>query len=141
MSNPNEKIFSLVDGDKFFLQLVEIFYEKVAEDDILRSMFPDSFVEPKENLFLFLRKIFGGPDDYTSKRGHPMMRRRHLPFPIGLSERNRWIKLMLESLEEMGVTKSHPIRAPMEEYFQNVATHMINREVTVEDINSEGKAL
>ena len=138
MNSSKETIYRILEGDDFFKNLVEIFYNKVSKDDVLRTMFPDSFVDAKENLYLFLRKIFGGPDEYTPKRGHPMMRRRHLPFPIGLQERNRWIKLMLESLEELGITANHPVRAPMEDYFQNVATHMINKIVTADDFSPSG---
>lgn len=137
MSSPIGNVFDLVQGDAFFSQLVNIFYNKVAKDDLLKGMFHNSFEEPKHNLYLFLRKIFGGPDDYTPLRGPAMMRKRHLPFSIGLKERNRWMKLMIESLEELGITKNHPARGLMEDYFQGVATHMINRQVTVQDINEE----
>ena len=138
MSNSSDTIFNLVGGDDFFLKLVDIFYTKVAQDEVLNHMFHEGFEQPKHNLYLFLRKIFGGPDDYTPARGHPKMRRRHFPFAIGMVERNRWIKLMLESLDELKVSKEHPAREPMESYFQNVATHMINQKVTLDDINSAG---
>ena len=138
MNDSRETIYDVVHGDEFFLKLVDIFYDKVAKDDVLQSMFHEGFEKPKHNLYLFLRKIFGGPDDYTPARGHPMMRKRHLPFKIGLLERNRWMKLMLESLEELHITNDHPARAPMEAYFQNVATHMINQQVSASDINEAG---
>lgn len=137
MQDPRETVYQLVGGDEFFSKLVTLFYDKVAINEILKHMFHGkTFDEPKENLYLFLRKIFGGPDEYTSKRGHPMMRRRHLPFLIGLKERNEWMKLMLESLEELQVTKDHPAREPMEVYFNNVATHMINKTVSPQDFNT-----
>lgn len=136
MSASRDTIYDLVKGDEFFLQLVDLFYDKVAKDDVLSHMFPGGFEKPKHNLYLFIRKIFGGPDDYTPERGHPRMRKRHMPFVIGLKERNRWMKLMLESLDELQITKDHPARGPMEAYFQNVATHMINQQVSLEDINN-----
>lgn len=137
MSISKESVYELVNGDEFFSKLVNIFYDKVAVNEVLNFMFQGkTFDEPKENLFLFLRKIFGGPDEYTPKRGHPMMRRRHMPFPIGLKERNEWMNLMLESLEELSITKDHPAREPMEKYFQNVATHMINKAVSLQDFNT-----
>lgn len=138
MSDPKGQIFDQVNGDPFFLQLVNIFYDKVAKDELLSPMFHNSFDDAKHNLYLFLRKIFGGPDEYTLLRGNPMMRKRHLPFSIGLQERNRWLKLMLESMDEVGVTKNNPAREIMEEYFQFMATRMINREVKSEDYNLEG---
>lgn len=139
MSTSKETIYDLVKGDDFFLKLVDIFYDKVAKDDILKGMFHGGFDEPKHNLYLFLRKIFGGPDDYTPARGHPRMRKRHMPFVIGLKERNRWMKLMLESLDQLDITKDHPVRESMESYFQNVATHMMNQRVSPEDITKAGQ--
>jgi hemoglobin len=132
MNNAKDTVYSDL-GDEFFKNLVEIFYTKVENNEILRFMFPDTLDEAKENLRLFLLKIFGGPDDYTPKRGHPMMRRRHLPFSIGLIERNEWIKLMMESLDELGITKNHPKREVIDNYFQSVATHMMNKKVNIED--------
>ncbi len=138
---PNQNIYNLVNGDDFFSKLVNIFYDKMATDDILSHMFHSGFDEPKRNLYLFLRKIFGGPDDYSPLRGQSMMRKRHSPFKIGLKERNRWIKLMLESLDELQIIKGHPVRETMETYFQNVATHMINQQVSIQDINEAGKGI
>lgn len=139
LSISNDSIYKLVNGDQFFLKLVDVFYNKVEKDDVLNHMFHNGFEEPKRNLYLFLRKIFGGPDDYIPTRGPPMMRRRHLPFVIGLKERNQWMKLMLESLDELEITNNHPARKQMENYFESVATHMINQRISVEDINEAGK--
>ena len=127
-------VYDIVGGDEFFNNLVDIFYSKVAKDELLNGMFVDqTFVSPKRHLYLFLRMLFGGPDDYTPERGHPKMRRRHFPFKIGVKERNRWLKLMLSSLDELGVTSEHQSRAYIQEYFERVATHMINQEIKPED--------
>jgi hemoglobin len=126
-------VYDLVGGDDFFKKLVNVFYNKIDHDDLLRYMFPESLEEPKKWNYLFLRKIFGGPDDYVPIRGHPMMRKRHLPFKIGVKERNRWLALMLESLDELGLTHEHKARPIMQNYFEFMATKMINQPIRAED--------
>ncbi|MFV2016698.1 MAG: globin [Candidatus Heimdallarchaeota archaeon] len=122
-------VYDLVGGDPFFKDLTNKFYDKIDKDELIRYMFPESLENPKNWNFLFLRKIFGGPDDYIPLRGNPMMRRRHLPFKIGLKERNRWLFLMLESLDELGINIEHKARPLMQYYFEHMATKMINQPI------------
>ena len=128
-----QSVYVLVGGDKFFKDLVDNFYAKIDEDDLLRYMFPQSLDKAKQWNYLFLRKIFGGPDDYVSQRGHPRMRKRHLPFKIGIKERNRWLSLMLEALDDLGITEEHEARSIMQKYFDFMATKMINQSVKPDD--------
>jgi hemoglobin len=67
----------------------------------------------------------GGPDNYSSKYGHPMLRARHLPYKIGLKERNQWLRCMYQALEDCGVDGS--IAKQLEESFFNTADWMRNQ--------------
>ena len=125
-----KQIFNSVGGTPFFRKLVDTFYTKVEKDPLLRPIFPESLDQGKHWQFLFLQEIFGGPTDYQKLRGSPMLRRRHLPFKIDIYARDRWIKLMLESLDELGINNDHPARKIMQKYFEGTATKMINRNVT-----------
>ena len=127
------RVYDLVGGDKFFIELADVFYNKIDNDDLLRGMFPTSLEEAKKWNYLFLRKIFGGPDEYVTERGHPMMRKRHFPFKIGLKERNRWYDLMIESIKELGIAPDHPAYPIMQKYFDHMATKMINQPVLESD--------
>ena len=126
---PNlQTVYDLVGGDSFFKALVDTFYDKIDKDDLLRHMFPVSLEEPKKWNYLFMRMIFGGPDDYVPQRGHPRMRKRHFPFKIGLNERNRWFNLMMESIEGL-ISKDHEAYPIMKKYFDHMATKMINQPI------------
>ncbi len=119
-------LFELIGGIPKIEQLVDVFYGKIEKDELLRPLFPESLEEGKKWQKLFLIQRFGGPREYEKKRGHPMLRKRHMPFSIGFKERDRWIQLMKESLEEIGVTKDHPARFHLDRYFEIVATKMVN---------------
>lgn len=119
------QIYEII-GDKTIHDLVNIFYDKIAVDELLRPMFPIDMNFGREFQYLFLKQVFGGPSEYQERRGHPMLRKRHMPFRIGWEERNRWIELMFLSLDEVGITNDMEIRPVLEKYFNSMATKIIN---------------
>jgi hemoglobin len=105
--------------------LVEVFYQGVENDQVLRPLYPKDLAEPKRNLALFLIQRTGGPNTYSQERGHPRMRGRHMPFKIGLIERNAWLHVMnaaLDSVPEFG-----PHKQVLSEFFEGFATFLINQ--------------
>ena len=129
------EVFENIGGADTLRELTDYFYDKVMEDPILKEMFEfaheklnSSLEEGKRRQFLFLQQRFGGPRDYESLRGHPMLRKRHVYFKIGFKERDAWFNLMMESLDHVGITKDHPARPVIEQYLGKTATHMINHQ-------------
>lgn len=123
----HSEIYQMVGGDKTFRKLVDLFYSKIDNDELLRPMFPKSLEKGKEYQYLFLTKKFGGPDNYTPLRGHPRLRKRHLPFPIGIKERNQWLTLKLESMREIGINEKHKAWETLHQYFDQISMKMINQ--------------
>jgi hemoglobin len=121
------EIYEMIGGDQTFRKLVDVFYAKIEQDDFLRPMFPESLEKGKEYQYLFLIKKFGGPDNYTPLRGHPRLRKRHIPFPIGIKKRNQWLKLKLESWREIGIGENHPAWATLVDYFDRISMKMVNQ--------------
>lgn len=91
----------------------------------LRAMHPEDLSSSREKLKLFLCGWMGGPDVYSPKHGHPMLRARHLPFKIGLKERNQWLACMFKAMEECHIDGN--IAAQLEEAFLNTANWMRNQ--------------
>lgn len=88
-------------GEAFFASLVHAFYVRVADDPILRPMYPEHELDGAERrLRLFLMQYWGGPDTYSQERGHPKLRMRHMPFHIDGEARDRWLSLMGQALAE-----------------------------------------
>src|SRR4051794_9441626 len=91
-------------GEDGFTRLVAAFYRRVAVDDILRPMYPESDLAAAERrLRDFLIQRFGGPQHYSNRRGHPRLRMRHAPFRIDQRGRDRWVELMGHALLEVGL--------------------------------------
>jgi hemoglobin len=122
----DKTIYELAGGDPPFRRLVDGFYARVEQDATLRSMFPDDLGPGKEHQFLFITQYFGGPPRYQALRGHPRLRMRHNPFPIGQAARNAWVGHMLAALEESGFPEE--VKPAMREYFERAATSMINHD-------------
>jgi hemoglobin len=124
MSDSEISVYDMVGGDPTFRHLVDVFYDKVEADPALRAMFPTDLAPGRQWQFLFLTQFFGGPARYTQERGHPRLRMRHMPFPIDQSARDRWLKYMLEAIDEAGIDE--PARGIMRDYFERGSAFMIN---------------
>lgn len=92
-------------GEEFFTSLVGAFYARVAQDPILRPMYPDADLTAAERrLRLFLMQYWGGPTTYNGERGHPKLRMRHMDFTIDSAARDRWLSLMHDAMVEQELT-------------------------------------
>jgi hemoglobin len=118
-------IYELVGGEPTFRRIVDMFYARVEQDPLLRPMFPADLGPGKEYQRLFLIQYFGGPTTYGEQRGHPRLRMRHAPFPIGQEARDAWLAHMLAAVDEAGVPE--PARTAMRQYFEMAATAMMNQ--------------
>lgn len=87
--------------------LVDRFYalmNTVPEYFTIRKLHPPGLEGSRDKLYLFLSGWLGGPPLYVEKYGHPMLRARHLPFAIGLAERDAWLACMRQAMTECGVS-------------------------------------
>lgn len=112
----------------FFEQLVDRFYDKVALDPVLSSVYPqpEDLGPARRRLALFLSEYCGGPPAYSAERGHPMLRRRHFAFEIGTAERDLWLEHMKAALIE---TDPRPeIARLLLDYFNMGAEMVRNRD-------------
>lgn len=100
-----DALFDRVDGERFFVDLVDRFYQGVAGDPLLRPLYPDDLSDSRRHLALFLMQYWGGPSTYNDERGHPRLRMRHMPFVIGPAERDAWLRHMNGAVDQMMETK------------------------------------
>lgn len=122
---PSSTLYDRVGGEAFFIQLVESFYEGVESDPVLRPVYPDDLGPGKANLAAFLAQYWGGPPDYSARRGHPRLRMRHFPFAIGASERDAWVRHMVAAVQQSEASPAD--REALIEYVERAATAMINQ--------------
>jgi len=123
-----QSIFDAIGGLDKIDELVDRFYDLMALEARyaeLRTMHPEDLDGSREKLKFFLTGWMGGPDIYSPKYGHPMLRARHLPFKIGLKERDLWLTCMFQAMEDCGISGN--IGEQLEESFLNTANWMRNQ--------------
>ena len=122
----SRSVYELAGGEETFRLLVERFYARVAEDALLRAVYPeDDLSGATERLTLFLIQYWGGPTTYSDQRGHPRLRMRHQPFAIGKAERDAWLRHMTAAVESVELAPE--IRTALLDYFETASTAMINQ--------------
>ena len=119
------QVFEAVGGEAAFFELVEQFYVCVQQDAALRALYPEDLEPGKRALALFLAQRFGGPGTYSQERGHPRLRMRHAPYAIDASMRDAWMRCMRTAVQAVPALAA--VEPTMLAYFEDAATHMINR--------------
>ncbi|PYZ93493.1 globin [Salipaludibacillus keqinensis] len=135
MTEPNKQTAYELIGKKRLSELVDRFYELVSTHPELTAIFPDDLSETARKQKQFLTQFFGGPSIYTEEHGHPMLRARHMPFPITPSRGEAWLSCMAQALVETNIEE--PLRSAILERLTYTARHMINSE---EQSSSSDKA-
>ncbi len=119
--------YEWIGGEEKVQALVTRFYDlmdlepKYAE---LRAAHGSHLERARQNLFWFLCGWLGGPQHYTDRFGHPRLRMRHMPFKIGVIERDQWLACMDQAMGEVGVDET--LRTRLRESFFQTADWMRN---------------
>ena len=120
--------FELLGGEAAVRQLVDRFYDLMDLEPAyagLRALHPDTLDGSRDKLHWFLCGWLGGPQLYIEKFGHPRLRARHLPYSIGIAERDQWMACMTQALREMNVDEAMSVR--LAESFFGTADWMRNK--------------
>ena len=122
--------YVVIGGDAAVRALVDRFYDLMdaATDPaskVLRDMHPSALHQSRDKLYWFLVGWLGGPQMYVERRGHPRLRARHLPFSIGIAERDAWMACMDQAIGEL-VTDAD-LRRYLHDALFRLADHMRNR--------------
>jgi hemoglobin len=114
-----------VGGRPTFEKLVRAFYVGVADDEVLRPMYPEADLEGAiQRLTGFLEQYWGGPGTYSEQRGHPRLRMRHQPFKVNPDARDRWLGHMRVAVDSL---KLAPLQdAMLWGYLERAAFAMVN---------------
>lgn len=119
--------YILIGGERMLATLCDRFYElmdTVPQFATIRALHPADLQSSRDKLFMFLSGWLGGPDLYVQNVGHPMLRRRHMPFAIGEDERDQWVACMFLAMEAVGIEAA--LREQLLNAFFNTADFMRN---------------
>ena len=119
--------FDLIGGEPALRALSDRFYDLMDLEPAyaaLRAVHGPALDQARDKLFWFLCGWMGGPNHYMDRFGHPRLRARHLPFHIGILERDQWLACMNQAMEEVGVAA--PLRERLMPSFFQTADWMRN---------------
>jgi len=119
--------FDWIGGEARVKALVERFYDLMDLEpgyQELRASHGSDLASAREKLFWFLCGWLGGPQHYIERFGHPRLRARHMPFKIGIKERDQWMACMDQAMGEVGIDEA--LRARLRESFFGTADWMRN---------------
>lgn len=122
--------FEAIGGEAEVRRLVDRFYDlmdSAPEAEGIRALHPESLESSREKLHLFLVGWLGGPPLYVERFGPPMLRARHLPFPIGEAERDAWMWCMDRALDDQEMHAE--LREFLRDRFRAMADHMRNQDL------------
>lgn len=120
--------YDVMGGEEEVRRLSERFYDLMDENPEfqgIRSLHPADLTLSRKKFFEFLSGWLGGPQLYMQQYGHPRLRMRHAPFPIGDAERDQWINCMAQAMDANGIDGQ--LRVFLDARFLQVADFMRNR--------------
>jgi hemoglobin len=120
-----QTLYEAIGGDATLRRLVDAFYPIVKQNPVIGPLFPEDVRPVMEKQRRFLTQFLGGPPLYSELYGHPMMRARHLPFPITRESADAWLDCMRQALEAIGMEPS--LRKLVLERLSGPAYHFVNR--------------
>ncbi len=126
--SPFDTPFEWIGGQDRVRALVERFYDLMDLEPAykeLRASHGSTLQAARDKLFMFLCGWLGGPDLYVEQFGHPRLRMRHMPFSIGILERDQWLACMDQAMGETGVDPV--LRERLKQSFFQTADWMRNR--------------
>jgi hemoglobin len=106
---PSGSAFEALGAEAGVRRLVDRFYDLMDLEPqfaAIRALHPSSLDGSRDKLFWFLCGWLGGPNHYIDRFGHPRLRARHLPYAIGIRERDQWMACMMLAMQEEGVQKA-----------------------------------
>jgi len=125
---PSSSPFARLGAEEGVRALVDRFYDLMDLEPHyagLRALHPAELAGSRDKLHWFLCGWLGGPNLYIERFGHPMLRARHMPYRIGIAERDQWMACMMQAMQERAVEAALAQR--LAEAFFGTADWMRNR--------------
>jgi len=125
MADVTASFYDEIGGMETIRTIVDTFYAEVAQDELMRPMYPEEDLGPAaERLTLFLAQYWGGPTTYSETRGHPRLRMRHAPFEVTPTAAQHWLRHMRAGLDAADLDPEHDAR--FWDYVTHAAQFMVN---------------
>ena len=122
---PSSTLYRTIGGRAVCRQLSAAFYARVERDPLLRPLFPGTTLKCAiEEFAAFLAQFLGGPAEDAQRRWWLSLRESHLRFRIGRKERNAWMNLMAQALDDVPIEE--PARSALRGFFERASAYLVN---------------
>lgn len=113
-------LYEWAGGNDALEKLTEIFYDKVLKDDLLFPVFKNMSGDHSKHVAHFIGEVFGGPSLYTQgdNGSHAVMVAHHLGKMLNEQKRQRWMQLLLQSADEIGLANDPEFRSALVAYLE-----------------------
>lgn len=113
-------LYDWVGGNDALETLTRVFYAKVFEDEVLFPVFRNMGADHSRHVAHFIGEVFRGPKRYTEGDGgsHAGMVAHHLDRHLTETQRQRWIQLLLQSADEVGLPADPEFRSAFVGYLE-----------------------
>ncbi|EQA38803.1 globin, protozoan/cyanobacterial family [Leptospira inadai serovar Lyme str. 10] len=117
--NKTPSLYEWAGGMQAFENLTKLFYQKVLQDDLLEPVFKHMSPDHQQRVAHFIAEVFGGPKIYSSEDGsHYSMIQKHLSKRLTEDQRKQWIRLLLETADEIGLPSDPEFRSAFVAYIE-----------------------
>jgi hemoglobin len=120
MDKPIPTLYEWAGGREKLEQLTSLFYEKVKTDEQLSMLFADMSPEHSRHVAHFIAEVFGGGPLYSesNNRSHATMVQHHIGRHLTEELRQRWMHLLLETADEIGLAADPEFRSALVGYLE-----------------------
>jgi len=133
-------LYQWAGGTAALEKLTEVFYARVLKDDLLYPVFRNMSPEHSKHVAHFIAEVFGGPKQYTGddQGSHSIMVSHHLGKMLTEDKRKRWMELLLQSADDVGLANDPEFRSALVGYLEwGSRIAVINSVVTENPIQEE----
>ena len=112
-------LFDWAGGATALTALCERFYALVLADELLAPLFAGMPADHPQRVATWLGEVFAGPPAYTREHGgYPAMLQHHLGLAITEQQRRRWVNLMQDAADDVGLPGDPEFRAAFVGYLE-----------------------
>jgi hemoglobin len=112
-------LYEWAGGAEALNNLFTTFYGHVLKDELLEPVFRHMDPNHPKHVAAWLSEVFGGPTSYTGTYGgHQHMIERHADRAITERQRRRWVELLIDSADEVGLPDDPEFRAAFVSYIE-----------------------
>jgi hemoglobin len=97
-------------GEEAIHRLEDVFYGKILTDPVLKPLFGEGRPTHVDRLTAFTAESFGGPDRFSRELGFGHLISVHRHLKISEEQRQRFVELYMEALEEASLPDDEPFR-------------------------------